>query len=176
MALVLVYLFMIITAITSFQLVTVPKNDSITRISGGYNKASIGLVSGYKIKSGGNELLDENKTIAKMSDTAAVRVCRQLSYDMKELYRSGNLACSGYEDSTILFKFVGTAGASGSIDTLYSQTKASTLSCATPEQYGRYLFSRALPQSMVAGKNVKYNLTNVSIGKSDPCGFKEIIF
>lgn len=176
MALALVFFGLIFTIIASIQLTGMPKGDSALRESGGYTSTTTSLVKPYKIQYNGRDSVDENRTMARNADTAAVRVCRQLSYEMKVAYTAGDLTCADYHNSPALYAFIGPAGTSGSIDTLYSGATSSTLDCAVPQNYARYLFARALPQSMIAGKNVQYNLTAVVNDKSDPCGFREIIY
>lgn len=176
MQLVLIFFALVMSIMAQYELNNVKKSTSVDIKTGGYSSSSHSLVNNYSLQMDERMKIDENATIARNADTAALRVCRQLSYEMRALYAAGNSACSGYASSQTLMSFIGTAGTTGSIDTLYSQTSSITLSCANPERYGRYLFSRALPQAVVAGKNVRFNLTNIVNGKSDPCGFREIIY
>lgn len=175
MPIVLMYLSAMLGIVASMQLVTLPKSDAAGRVSGGYSSDTSSLVRPYEVQYDGRNINQESHTLSRIADTAATRVCRQLSYEMKLAYIAGDATCANYRQSTLLYGFVGTAGTTGSIDTLYSGVKSSTLSCAEPDRYGRYLFSRALPQSMIAGKSIQFNLQSITDGKYDPCGFREII-
>lgn len=176
MPLVLIFFSLVLAAMAGLTLATQPKSDSSIATTKGYSKTSSGLVDGYEVRDNMKTEVNEQIMLSRNADTAAVRVCRQLSYEMQALYSAGDVSCSGYRDSTVLYGFIGAAGSSGSIDTLYAGTKSATLSCATVSNYGRYLFSRALPEKMIAGKNIRYNLSGIVNGKPDPCGFREIIF
>lgn len=176
MPLVLVYLALAFGVIVSYQMTTISKNKSIDLLAGGYSPATTSLVKPYQVNYNGVDAVDDTRMMARNTDTAVVRVCRQLSYEMKVAFISGNAACSTYRDSTVLYSFIGTAGASGSIDSVYSGTTSSTLNCASPADYGRYIFTRALPNKLVTGKGLMYNLSSVVSGKYDPCGFREIVY
>lgn len=176
MGLALAYLSLVLWMIASMALAILPKNDSIERLVGGYSPVTSSLINRYAIASDERIILDDNRSATRNANIAAIRVCRELSYEMKEKYRAGDMTCSGYGDSTTLYSFIAVAGTTGSLDTLYSNTSSSTLSCAQADRYGRYLFSRSLPQTLISGKNVKYNLVGVTAGKPDPCGYNEIIY
>ncbi|OGS70693.1 MAG: hypothetical protein A3F91_09270 [Flavobacteria bacterium RIFCSPLOWO2_12_FULL_35_11] len=176
MGLLLVFFSLALGAFASLQLVSLPKIDVSGRITGGYSPNSSSLVNEYEIKEVGNYSEDGNHSIARNADIAAIRVCRQLSYEMKEKFLAGDISCASYNTPAVLFGFLGASGTSGYVDTLYVSTSSPTLVCATVEQYGRYIFSRSLPKGLILGKNVTYNLNALSADKPDPCGYNEIVY
>lgn len=176
MAFVLVFFSLVLGTIAGYQLSTLPKSDATTQMVAGYNPATSSLMNEYVIRNDERQIIDENRTVARNANIAAIRVCRQVSYEMHVKFIAGDTNCSGYATSTLLYGYLGTAGTKGSIDTLYSKPVSATLSCATPDTYGRYLFSRSLPAATISGKNVSYNLIGVTDGHGDPCGFHELLF
>lgn len=176
MPLVLVFLTMVLGVVASMQMSTITKNRSIELMSGGYSPTTTSLANPYEVNYNGADAVDETRIMARNTDTAVAKVCRQLSYEMRVAYNGGNAACSTYRDSTTLYTFLGSAGTTGSIDTVYAGTTSSTLNCASPAAYGRYILTRALPEKLVTGKGITYNLNSIVNGKFDPCGFKEIVY
>ena len=139
-----------------------------------YNSSSLSVINSqvtpYQITYNYNEA----KSLARYCDTAAIRTCQVLYQDMKTKYLAGDNSCSNYNNVTTLWSFLGSPNTTGTIDSLYAQQQSSTLNCATPEKYARYLFSKALPQSFTSGKNVTFNLNNLQTSVVEPCGFSEI--
>lgn len=178
MVLVLTFISLIFAVIASLQLSISPKIDSINRITNGYSPATTSIKNSFIIDNKNVNDGNETRTAAKNANIASIRLCRQLSYEMRLKYAAGDFSCSNYENSSVLYGFLGSVGTQGSIDTLYTGAMSSTLSCASPAtvaSYGRYVFSRALPQSLISGKNVSYNLIGITNGHGDPCGFHEIV-
>lgn len=145
-------------------------------MSGGYSPVKTSLSNPYEVNYNGADAVDETRVMARNTDTAVAKVCRQLSYEMRLAYNAGNAACSTYRDSTTLYTFLGPAGTTGSIDAVYALASSNTLNCASPSTYGRYMLARALPEKQVTGKGITYNLNAIVNGKFDPCGFKEIVY
>ncbi|MCL4432131.1 MAG: hypothetical protein M1300_07415 [Epsilonproteobacteria bacterium] len=176
MPLVFVFLSMILGVVASLQMSTITKNRSIHLLSGGYTSSSNTLVNAYEINYNGADSIDDKRTMARNADTAVAKVCRQLSYEMKLAYNAGDAACINYNQSTTLYTFLGAAGTTGSIDSVYANSTSTTLNCAAPAAYGRYILSSALPEKFVTGKDITFNLISIVNGKYDPCGFKEITY
>lgn len=178
MPLALTFISLIFVMIAALQLSISPKTDSIDRITNGYSPVTTSIKNNFIIDNKNVNDGNETRTVARNANIAAIRLCRQLSYEMRLKYNAGDTNCSNYATSSVLYGFLGTVGTQGSIDTLYTGAMTNTLSCASPatiSSYGRYVFSRALPQSLISGKNVSYNLIGITDGHGDPCGFHEIV-
>lgn len=146
------------------------------RESGDYNASSSqSLASKTKNPYQPQYPYNEDDSLKENCNTAAIRVCQAVNEEMRIKFLSGDSGCSDFKNPVTLWSFLGSPGTTGSLDTLYTAPQNNTLDCSHPEQYGRYLFSQALPENFVYGKNISYNLIGMQTNVVDPCGFSEII-
>lgn len=143
------------------------------RTSGEYTQNQTQSLSAKQFTTIGNPPYNELYALREQCNTAAVRTCQSINQEMRIKYLAGDATCSGYQDVTVLWSFLGNTNTTGVIEDMYSNPISSTLDCSNPGEYGRYVFSKALPKHFVADKNISYNLNGI-VPNVDPCGFSEI--
>lgn len=105
-------------------------------------------------------------------ETALIRTCRTVS----TIAHSNG--CPTWKTASQVWSFVGTAGNTGLVTNIYSGATSSTLAadCSNMQAYGKYLFTKAMPLSFVAGKNYIYDLRGMNDSYTgDVCGYADIV-
>lgn len=103
-------------------------------------------------------------------ETALIRTCRTIS---TQAHANG---CANWNASTAMWSFVGVAGGTGSIDSLWGASDSTLLAdCSNIDRYGKFIFTKSVNRDLGMGKGLRYNLAGVSDANTDPCGYDNIV-
>jgi hypothetical protein len=105
-------------------------------------------------------------------EIALLRACRTAST------LAHNNGCTIWNQSSVMWSFLGAINAAGSLDEIYLPLPTATTlaaDCSNIADYEAKLFVDAIPKTFVANKNYKYNLTGLDDTNVDPCGYNDIV-
>lgn len=104
-------------------------------------------------------------------EIALIRTCRSVS---TQAHANG---CAAWDQASQMWSFVGTAGTTGPLTNLYVGPTSNTLlsDCSNIREYGRYIFAKAVPSSVMSGKGYTFNLSGLDDNHADACAYDEIV-
>jgi len=91
------------------------------------------------------------------------------------IYQKGVLNnCASAHSVHTTWLFLEDYGQKGGLSNVWSGTTASTFSCGSEGDYGRYLLHNSLPQDIVS--RYGYDIRGISDTHVYPCGYSEIVY
>lgn len=170
----LVAFFAIFTLVSStivLELHAISKKDSV-------NEKLVGVKvgTGYtndEISSpfiGGADAIKNHRIDKEMVTKVLLRTCSHLY--VKALANG----CANPREPITVWSFAGTVNNSGSLATAWTGGISPAFSCANIGGYGRKLIQEAIPSSFIISGGYRYDFTGMAgSGRTDPCGYTEIV-